>query len=113
MWAPLCQRHIYVSQKIAARSQTYSSSREKRIAELVSQGLKNREIALELGITVHVVRNYVGSIYDKLGMNNRVELALWYEARQSRGAACEAGSRTNVKRRSLQVPIGPCMLEIT
>jgi len=63
------------------------SSREKRIAELVSQGLKNREIALELGITVHVVRNYVGSIYDKLGMNNRVELALWYEARQSRGAA--------------------------
>jgi len=61
------------------------SSREKRIVELVSQGFKNREIALELGITVHVVRNYIVSIYDKVGMSNRVELALWYEARKNCG----------------------------
>jgi len=61
------------------------SSQEKRIAALVSQGLKNREIALELGIAVQVVRNHLSSIYDKVGMSNRVELALWYEARQSRG----------------------------
>ena len=61
------------------------SSLEKRIAELVSQGLKNREIAVELGIAVQVVRNYLSSIYDKVGMNNRVELALWYETRLSRG----------------------------
>jgi len=61
------------------------SSQERRIVQLVSQGLKNREIALELRIAVQVVRNYLGSIYDKVGMSNRVELALWYEARQSRG----------------------------
>jgi len=61
------------------------SSREKRIVELVSQGFKNREIAMELGITVHVVRNYIVSIYDKVGMSNRVELALWYEARKNCG----------------------------
>ncbi len=29
----------------------------------------------------HVVRNYLGIIYDKVGVSNRVELALWYEAR--------------------------------
>jgi DNA-binding NarL/FixJ family response regulator len=61
------------------------SSQEKRITELVSRGLKNREIAMELGIEVHVVRNYVSSIFDKVGMSNRVELALWYSARQIRG----------------------------
>jgi len=58
------------------------SSRQHRVAELVSQGLKNREIAVELGIGAHVVRNYISSIYDKVGVSNRVELALWYEARQ-------------------------------
>jgi len=63
------------------------SLREKRIAELVSQGFKTREIALELGIKVHGVRNYIGSIHDKVGMSSRVELALWYEARKSCGEA--------------------------
>jgi len=51
------------------------------VIELVAQGLKNREIAEELGIGEYVVRNYLGKIYDKIGVSNRVELALWYEAR--------------------------------
>jgi len=51
------------------------------VIELVAQGLKNREIAEELGIGEHVVRNYLSKIYDKIGVSNRVELALWYEAR--------------------------------
>ena len=48
---------------------------------MVAMGLKNREIANKLGIGVHVVRNYISAIYDKIGVSNRVELALWYEAR--------------------------------
>jgi DNA-binding NarL/FixJ family response regulator len=52
---------------------------------LVAQGLKNREIASELGIGDHVVRNYLSKIYDKIGVSNRVELALWYEARLREG----------------------------
>ena len=47
----------------------------------MASGLKNREIAKQLGIAEQVVRNYLGKIYDKIGVNNRVELALWYEAR--------------------------------
>ena len=61
---------------------TYPSEREQRVIELVAQGLKNREVANEIGTTEHVVKNYLRVIYDKLGLWNRVELALWYEARK-------------------------------
>ena len=58
------------------------NEREKRVIELVAQGLKNREIAQALGTTEFVVKNYLKVIYDKLGLWNRVELALWYESRK-------------------------------
>ena len=58
------------------------SEREQRVIELVAQGLKNREVANAIGTTEHVVKNYLRAIYDKLGLWNRVELALWYEARR-------------------------------
>jgi DNA-binding NarL/FixJ family response regulator len=58
------------------------SEREKRVIELVAQGLKNRDVAQEIGTTEHVVKNYLRVIYDKLGLWNRVELALWYESRR-------------------------------
>jgi DNA-binding NarL/FixJ family response regulator len=59
--------------------------REQFIIQRVAEGCKNREIADSLGTTEHVVKNYLRSIYDKLGLWNRVELALWYEARQHEG----------------------------
>ena len=58
------------------------SERERVVIELVAQGLKNREVADAIGTTEHVVKNYLRIIYDKLGLWNRVELALWYEARR-------------------------------
>ena len=73
------------------RSERYGkripSEREQRVIELVAQGLKNREVADALGTTEHVVKNYLRVIYDKLGLWNRVELALWYEARRHETAA--------------------------
>jgi DNA-binding NarL/FixJ family response regulator len=73
------------------RSERYGkripSEREQRVIELVAQGLKNREVADALGTTEHVVKNYLRVIYDKLGLWNRVELALWYEARRNETAA--------------------------
>ncbi|MFZ0276531.1 MAG: LuxR C-terminal-related transcriptional regulator [Candidatus Sulfotelmatobacter sp.] len=59
------------------------SERENRVIELVAQGLKNHEVANAIGTTEHVVKNYLRVIYDKLGLWNRVELALWYESRRS------------------------------
>jgi DNA-binding NarL/FixJ family response regulator len=58
------------------------SEREQRVIELVAQGLKNSEVADAIGTTEHVIKNYLRVIYDKLGLWNRVELALWYEARR-------------------------------
>ena len=59
-----------------------TNQREHAIIQLVAEGCKNREIADSLGTTEHVIKNYLRVIYDKLGLWNRVELALWYEARQ-------------------------------
>lgn len=58
------------------------SPQERRVAEMAAEGLKNREIAKLLGIGVHVVRNYLTGVYDKIGISNRLELALWCEARR-------------------------------
>jgi len=62
------------------------SEREQRVIELVAEGLKNKEVAEAIGTTEHVVKNYLRVIYDKLGLWNRVELALWYESRRSPSA---------------------------
>lgn len=59
------------------------SEREHRVIQLVADGLKNKEVAEILGISEHVVKNYLLVVYDKLGLWNRVELALWYESRQN------------------------------
>jgi len=59
------------------------SEREQRVIQLVAQGLKNKEVAEAIGTTEHVVKNYLRVIYDKLGLWNRVELALWYESRHN------------------------------
>ncbi len=48
----------------------------------MAEGLKNKEVADAIGTTEHVVKNYLRVIYDKLGLWNRVELALWYESRR-------------------------------
>jgi DNA-binding NarL/FixJ family response regulator len=59
------------------------NEREQRVIQLVAQGMKNREVADAIGTTEHVVKNYLRVIYDKLGLWNRVELALWYESRRT------------------------------
>ena len=58
------------------------NKREHFIIQLVAEGLKNRDIADSLGTTEHVIKNDLRMIYDKLGLWNRVELALWYETRR-------------------------------
>lgn len=71
--------------------------KQRRVIELVAQGLKNRDVAKQIGSTEHVVKNYLRKIYDKIGVWNRVELALWYEAREherQRRALIREGSQS-------------------
>ena len=53
------------------------AQREMEVANLVAEGMPNKEIALKLGITEHTVSNYLFRVYNKLGISNRVELVLY------------------------------------
>jgi two-component system nitrate/nitrite response regulator NarP len=55
---------------------TRLSRREGQLTALLSQGLKNKEIANELGITEGTVKVYLSRLYGKLGVKDRFELAL-------------------------------------
>jgi DNA-binding NarL/FixJ family response regulator len=55
--------------------------REESVVRLVVQGMVNREIAEELRLSEHTIKNYLFRIFDKLGVSNRVELALYAVAR--------------------------------
>lgn len=50
--------------------------RERELVELVRQGLRNRDIAAELGVTEGTVKVYLHGIFDKFKVENRTELAL-------------------------------------
>jgi len=53
------------------------SSRESDLVRLVSQGLKNKEIAYELGITEGTVKSYFTRVFQKLGAKDRLEVAIY------------------------------------
>lgn len=53
------------------------TAREEQVVALVTDGLGNREIAHELGLSEHTVKKYLFRIFDKLGLSSRVELALY------------------------------------
>jgi DNA-binding NarL/FixJ family response regulator len=53
------------------------SEKEQVIVSLVTEGRRNREIAHELGTTEQVVKNYLRRIYERLGVADRLELAIY------------------------------------
>ena len=70
----------YRSQAIqgsAPKQQLRLSEKEMLIISGVTQGLKNKDIAREVGTTEQVVKNYLRKIYDKLQITDRLELALY------------------------------------
>jgi DNA-binding NarL/FixJ family response regulator len=68
--------------------------KEMRIVALIVQGCKNREIAMRLKTTEQVIKNYLRSIYDKTGVSDRLELALFtIHHRVLAQAAAEVGSK--------------------
>jgi two-component system, NarL family, nitrate/nitrite response regulator NarL len=50
--------------------------RERELIELVRRGLRNRDIAAELRVTEGTVKVYLHAIFEKLGVDNRTELAM-------------------------------------
>lgn len=62
---------------VGARVRDRLTPREMQIVALVAQGCKNKTIAAQLGTKEQVIKNYLRSIYDKTGVSDRLELALF------------------------------------
>ncbi|MDR3762983.1 MAG: response regulator transcription factor [Acidobacteriota bacterium] len=65
------------AQLTSPRQKVKLSPKELQIISGVTQGLRNKDIAQEVGTTEQVVKNYLRKVYDKLGVSDRLELALY------------------------------------
>jgi DNA-binding NarL/FixJ family response regulator len=65
------------SRASGARPKVQLTPKESLIVSCVTQGMKNKEIATRVGTTEQVVKNYLRKVYDKLGVADRLELALY------------------------------------
>ena len=65
------------TQLTSPRPKNRLSDKELLIVSCVSQGMRNKEIAQQVGTTEQVIKNYLRKVYDKLGVSDRLELALY------------------------------------
>ena len=59
------------------RSRPHLTNKEVAIITCITRGMRNKEIAYQVGTTEQVIKNYLRKIYDKLGVSDRLELALY------------------------------------
>jgi DNA-binding NarL/FixJ family response regulator len=79
---------------VGTRVRDRLTPKEMRIVALIVQGCKNREIATRLHTTEQVIKNYLRSVYDKTGVSDRLELALFtIHHRVLAAAAADVGSK--------------------
>ena len=78
---------------VGARVRDRLTPKELQIVSLIVQGCKNKEIATQLGTKEQVIKNYLRSVYDKTGVSDRLELALFtIHHRTLAEAAAQAGN---------------------
>jgi DNA-binding NarL/FixJ family response regulator len=88
---------------VGARVRDRLTPKEMRIVALIVQGCKNREIAQRLKTTEQVIKNYLRSIYDKTGVGDRLELALFtIHHRVLARAAAEVGNKMEAEAQTAQ-----------
>jgi len=85
--------------KVGARVLERLTPKEVQIIALVADGCKNKEIAERLGTKEQVVKNYLRGIYDKIGVSDRLELALFTIHHRTLAAAADQ-ARTDLVKRS-------------
>ena len=77
------------------------TGKETRVASLVWEGLTNREIADLIGTTEQVVKNYLRTTFDKLGVWSRLELALYVAGHGGAAWATNSGRNQESEDESL------------
>jgi DNA-binding NarL/FixJ family response regulator len=68
---------ILAQDTVGARVRDRLTPKEMQIVALIAQGCKNKQIATQLNTKEQVIKNYLRSIYDKTGVSDRLELALF------------------------------------
>jgi DNA-binding NarL/FixJ family response regulator len=99
-WLPphLMQADSPEEDMVGTRVRDRLTPKEMRIVALIVQGCKNREIAHRLKTTEQVIKNYLRSVYDKTGVSDRLELALFtIHHRVLAKAAAEVGSKLDAE----------------
>jgi len=76
MTAEVMEAFSKSSEAGSRRERTLLSEREKEIVQLLAQGFRNKEIGEKLFISERTVKNHLHNIFDKLGVSDRLELAL-------------------------------------
>ena len=83
---------------VGARVRDRLTPKEMQIVALIVQGRKNKDIAQQLNTKEQVIKNYLRSIYDKIGVSDRLELALFtLHHRVLAEAAAKAGTLIQMK----------------
>ncbi|MEO6119613.1 MAG: response regulator transcription factor [Terriglobales bacterium] len=73
----IVEPEVQESDAVGARVRDRLTAKELKIVALIVQGYKNKEIATKLGTTEQVIKNYLRNVYDKIGVSDRLELALF------------------------------------
>jgi DNA-binding NarL/FixJ family response regulator len=96
---------------VGARVRDRLSERELRIIAAIVQGYKNREIATQLSTSEQVVKNALRNIFDKIGVSDRLELALFVVHHRilAQATACVPldGPRSRPEGASVRQKVGP------
>jgi DNA-binding NarL/FixJ family response regulator len=106
-WQPLHAMTADSAQEdmVGTRVRDRLTPKEMRIVALIVQGCKNREIATRLKTTEQVIKNYLRSIYDKTGVSDRLELALFtLHHRVLAEAAAVVGGRIEAEEQAGAIP---------
>ena len=74
--AELAARVQALSESLGGSGRPALAPRERELVRCVQKGLRNREIAAQLGVTEGTVKVYLHSVFEKLGVSSRTELAV-------------------------------------
>lgn len=89
---------MQAADSVGTRVRDRLTPKEMQIVALIVQGCKNKEIATQLGTKEQVIKNYLRGIYDKTGVSDRLELALFtIHHRVLAEAAAKAGNLIEMK----------------
>lgn len=89
---------MQAADSVGTRVRDRLTPKEMQIVALIVQGCKNKDIANQLGTKEQVIKNYLRNIYDKTGVSDRLELALFtIHHRVLAEAAARAGNLIQMK----------------